>query len=246
MSVERRLRETLAVFDEVEPAPDLFRRVERSLADDLAWRRRLGRWVAAVVAGVALAILVVAGFASRSTVGTVVVPGSAIAAVETIVLASIVVTFGPLIRRFGAVFVDDVFESVDIGHAFLRLLDVAYYLVFAGYVILTVPVTRLGGRYPLRELLDTSMDRIGGLLLLMGVMHAATITALPLIGTIHASTVRNQQRSEMKSTSPSTPEAALAERVVRIVLWVAGGLAVLLLASFMLQLALGIVFGVAD
>jgi hypothetical protein len=246
MSVERRLRETLAVFDEVEPAPDLFRRVERSLADDLAWRRHLRRWMAAVVAGVTLAILVVSGVASRSTVGTVVVPGSAIAAVETMVLASIVVVFGPLIRRFGAVFVEDVFESVDIGHAFLRLLDVAYYLVFAGYVILTVPVTDLGGRYPLRELLDTSMDRIGGLLLLMGVMHAATITALPLIGTIHASTVRNQQRLGTKSPSPSTPEAALAERVVRIVLWIAGGSAVLLLAAFLLQLALGIVLGIAD
>lgn len=246
MSVERRLRETLSVFDEVEPAPDLFRRVERSVAVDLAWKRRLGRWTTAVVAGVALAILVLAGFASRSAVGTVVVPGSALAAVETMVLAGIVVMFGPLIRRFGAVFVEDVFESVDIGHAFLRLLDVAYYLVFAGYVILTVPVTGLDGLYPLRALLDTSMDRMGGLLLLMGVMHAATITALPLIGTIHASTVRNQQRSETKSASPSTPEAAFAERVVRIVLWVAGGLAVLLLAAFLLQLALGILLGVAD
>ena len=44
MNVERRLREALSEFDVVEPAPDLFRRVELSVAEDLVRRRPLRCW----------------------------------------------------------------------------------------------------------------------------------------------------------------------------------------------------------
>ena len=57
MSVERRLRETLAAFDAVEPAPDLFQRVERSVAEDLVRRRRIGRWVAGAIGGVVIGLV---------------------------------------------------------------------------------------------------------------------------------------------------------------------------------------------
>ena len=190
----------------------------------------------------------IAGSVSRSSAGTIVIPASVLVLVETMVLVGVVLAFGPLIRRFGSVFVDDVFGGVSagVGRAFLRLLDVAYYLVFAGYVIVTVPVADLGRQYALRTLLETTSDRFGGLLLLMGITHAATITALPLIGLIHASTVREQRRAAGESTVPSTSEAAFAERVVRIVLWTTGGLTALLLAAFLLQLVVGIILGLGD
>ena len=245
MSVERRLRETLAAFDAVEPAPDLFRRVERSVAEDLVRRRRIGRWVAAVVGSVSLGVLVVAGFTRLSAAGTLVVTTWPLVAVETVLLGGLVVAFGPLIRRFGAVFVDDVFgdSTEDVGMVFLRLIDVAYYLVFAGYVILTTPVSDVDGVRALGAMLEVTVERFGGLLLLMGVMHAATITVLPLIGLIHASTVREQCRAAL--TSPQTPsaEAAFAERVVRIVLWTAGGLAALVAAATLLDIVAGILLG---
>ncbi len=246
MSVERRLRETLAAFDAVEPAPDLFRRVEMSVADDLARRRRLGRWVGGAVAAVSVSILVVAAFASVSSAGTVVVRVWPLVMVETVLLIAVVLAFGPLIRRFGAVFVDDVFgdPGEGVGRAFLRLLDVAYYLVFVGYVILTVPISDVVGTRALGPMLEVTVDRFGGLLLLIGVMHTATIVALPLIGLIHASTVREQRRSALDPRPSSTAEAAVAERVVRIVLWTAGGLSVLVAAALLLNIVLGILFGI--
>jgi hypothetical protein len=245
VSVEGRLKDTLAAFDAVEPAPDLFSRVERSVADDLTRRRRVGRWVASIIGSLSVAVLVVASLSSRAPDGTIVIPGWPAVAVETALLIGVVLAFGPLIRRFGSVFIDDVFEgsSDGVGSAFLRLLDVAYYLVFAGYIVLTVPVADLAGRPSLRSLLDVAADRFGGLLLLMGIMHAATIAVLPLIGLIHASTVREQQRSAMPAPPPSTPGAALAERVVRIVLWSAGGVAGLLLAAVVLNIVLSVLLG---
>lgn len=241
MSVERRLRETLSAFDAVEPAPDLFRRVEMSVADDLVRRRRIGRWVAGVVAAAALAVVVVASSARVSSPGTIVVVAWRVIAVETVLLGAVVVAFGPLIRRFGAVFVDDVFSgSKGVGMAFLRLLDVAYYLVFVGYVVLTVPISRLDGTRALGPMLDATVERFGGLFLLMGVMHAVTITALPLIGLIHASTVREQSRAALQVPPVPTAAAASAERVVRVVLWSAGGLAALLAAATLLNIVVGI------
>ena len=245
MSVERRLRETLAAFDAVEPAPDLFRRVERSVAEDLARRRRIGLWVAVAVGSLSLAALVVAGFARLSSAGTVVVTVWPLIVVETALLGGLVAAFGPLIRRFGAVFVEDVFGDATegVGMAFLRLLDVAYYLVFAGYVILTTPLSDVDGVRALGPMLEVTVERFGGLLLLMGVMHAATITVLPLIGLIHASTVREQRRAALSSPQTPSAEAAFAERVVRIVLWTAGGLAALVAAATLLNIVAGILLG---
>ncbi len=245
MSVEQRLKDTLAAFDAVEPAPDLFRRVERSVADDLVRRRRIGRWVAGAVGAVSLAVLVVSSFTAVSSVGTAIVDTWALVSVETVLLIGVVLAFGPLIRRFGAVFVDDVFGDATegVGVAFLRLLDVAYYLVFSGYVILTVPISDLGGTRALGPMLEATAERVAGLLLLMGVMHAVTITVLPLIGLIHASTLREQERATLRSPPAPTREAAFAERVVRVVLWVAGGLVGLLLAAFVLNVVLGVLLG---
>ena len=166
-------------------------------------------------------------------------------AIETVLLGGLVMAFGPLIRRFGAVFVDDVFgdSTGGVGMVFLRLLDVAYYLVFVGYVILTTPLSGLERMRALGPMLEVTVERFGGLLLLMGVMHAATITVLPLIGLIHASTVREQRRAALSSPPTSSAAATHAERIVRIVLWAAGGLAALVVAATLLNIVAGILLG---
>ncbi len=115
--------------------------------------------------------------------------------------------------------------------------------MFVGYVVLTVPISDLDGTRALGPMLEATVERFGGLLLLMGVMHAVTITALPLIGLIHASTVREQRRAALPSPPPPTEAAAFAERVVRVVLWTAGGFAALLAAAALLNIVVGILFG---
>ncbi len=246
MSVERRLVEALAAYESVEPAPDLFRRVEMSVAEDLTRRRRVARWVAGIVAGSSVTLLTVAAVTSVSPAGTLEAPGWAIAATESIVLVAVVLAFGPLIRRFGAIFVEDVFGGSAIGGAFLRLLDVAYYLIFAGYVVVTAPVDGLDRQLPLTAMLESSLPRIGGILLLMGVIHAVTLSVLPVIGLIHASTVRGQRRGGAGRQLPSSPGAATGERVVRIVLWTAGSLVGLGVLGVVAQVLLAILFGVRE
>jgi hypothetical protein len=245
MSVERRLVEALAAYESVEPAPDLFRRVELSVADDLARRRRVTRSIAGIAAGISAILLGVASVTSVSFTGVLVTPGWAIAGAESAILLAVVLVFGPVIRRFGSVFVEDVFDGASdgVGRAFLQLLDAAYYLIFSGYLIVTAPVQGLDQHRSLTVMLESSLARIGGILLLMGVIHAVTLTVLPVIGLIHASTVRAQLRSGAVEELPSIPGAGTAERVVRIILWVAGSLAALLLFALFIQVVGAIVFG---
>ncbi|HEY5650471.1 MAG TPA: hypothetical protein VIW46_03420 [Acidimicrobiia bacterium] len=248
MSVERRLTEAFAAYESVEPAPDLFRRVELSVADDLARRRRVARRIAGIVACMGVMLLSGAAVTSVAPAGTLVAPGWSVAAAEAITLIAVIVTFGPMIRRFGAVFIEDAFGGMaaGFGAAFLQLLDVAYYLIFVGYVIVTAEVDGLGRQLSLTVMLESSLLRIGGIFALMGVIHALTLSVLPLIGLIHASTVRAVRRSGAGRELPATPGAVMAERVVRIILWALGSLMALAVLGLVAQVVVSILFGVGD
>jgi hypothetical protein len=248
MSTERRLVEALSEFESVEPAPDLFRRVEVSVAEDLVRRRRVARWIGGVAVGISTILLAVASVSSVTPLGVLAAPGWSIAIAESLVLFGVIVVFGPLMRRFGAVFVEDVFGGATegVGRAFLQLLDVAYYLIFFGYIVLTTPVEGLGQDRAMTVMLESSLPRLGGILLLMGVTHAVTLTLLPVIGLIHASTVRAHQRARAGEELSSTPGAATADRVVRIILWITGSVAGLLVFALAIQIFLAVVFGAVE
>ncbi len=241
MTLERRLTEALAAFDRVEPSPDLFARVERSLAEDLAHRRRVRLWALVTAGSLGAAVAAVVLMASVSPVGRVTAPAWGIRAIELAILIGLTVALGPAIRRFGALFVDDVFRSSpDTGARFLKLIDVAYYLVFLGYALSGIVLQNAGRDLSIALLLRTLLDRVGGLLLLMGLLHAATIAMLPLIGLLHASTVRRHRRAALGAAAPPpSPRAEQAERVVRIMLW-------LLIAAIVVQMlvGLGVVVGI--
>jgi hypothetical protein len=235
VTVERRLSEALSAFDRVEPSPDLFARVERSLAEDLAHRRRIRRWALAAAGSLAVAATAVAGLSSVSSEGRVVAPAWGIRAVEFAVLIGLTVVLGPAIRRFGSLFVEDVFRlSPDTGTRFLKLIDVAYYLVFLGYALAGVVLQSAGRELLLASLLGTLFDRVGGLLLMMGLLHATTIAVLPVIGLLHASIVRRHRRAALgASAPPPSARAQQAERVVRLMLW-------LVVAAVVVQVLVGI------
>ena len=223
MSLERRIIEALGEYDGFEPSPDLFTRVQRSLEQDEAHRRTVRRSVTIVI----FAIGVVAGYlelvSHRSSLGTLVAERWALELLETVVMVSLVVVIGPLIRRFGGIFIEDVFRlAPDAGRRFLRLLDVAYYLVFAGYTLVTVQFVDLSHLATLGFLLSELVERIGGLLLLMGALHAATIAALPALGLVFSSSVRRAAREVAGAGSPPvSPGAVQAEMVARFIVWVA-------------------------
>lgn len=242
MSLEERLREVLRRADEYEPSPDLFARVRRSIEEDAAHRRRIRRAVASALTGVAT---LAAWFALTTDVadGRLVVPWWAVELAVDAVLAGLIVVLGPLIKRFGKTYARDVFRAnPPTGDRFLRLFDIAYYLIFVGYLLVTAhygpePAWRLGGLGPQ---LEEAFIRLGGMLLLMGLLHGSAITGLPVIGLLFSSTWRRRDRAEMgEQAPPPDPRAQAAERLAAAIVW---GLAALVIVGALI-LAVLIVLG---
>lgn len=103
----------------------------------------------------------------------------------TVLLVAIVLVLGPLIKRFGKSYAADVFRhNPRTGKSYLVLMDVAYYLVFTAYVLFTVRFTpdRRWGRTVTATQVEDEVVRVGGMLLLMGILHGLNVLSLPVIG----------------------------------------------------------------
>lgn len=229
MSIENRLSDALKEFDRVEPSLDLFDRVHRSLAEDIAHRRRVRSSVALTLGSVSAFALLIIAVSSQSSLGTWVAPRWVFVVSEFVIMVTIVVCLGPAIGRFGEIFVAGVFGiEAGTGRHFLQLLDVAYYLAFGGYTLLTTSTRGFSGRFAVALQLSDSLSRVGGLLLIMGLLHAVTLTILPVIGLVHASLVRQYRRAAAGASAPSVgPNAERAERLVRRLVWIGLGLSVM-------------------
>jgi hypothetical protein len=188
VNVEQRLVNALRATDRVEPSPDLWSRVVHSIEEDRAHRRRVVRSFAvttAVVAG-----LVVVGLLNLidTPLGRQVRVG-AMELIETIALVVLVAVLGPAIRRFGRGYAHDLWRTTpDMPTSLLRLLDVAYLLVFGGYILLTTYFDFGRSTTLVAEQVENLFARVGGLVLTMGLLHAATIITLPLIALVSNST----------------------------------------------------------
>lgn len=201
MTVEDRLIAALRATDEVEPSPDLWSRVVHSIDEDRAHRRRVRTSIAVTVGVVAVLTAIGALASTEGPLGRHVRP----AMFELLTIAALialVLVLGPAIRRFGRGYASDLWPAdPDLASRLIRLLDLAYYLVFAGYILLSVDLTfaesdashaaclladdachSLGGQ------LQVAAVRIGGLLVVMGVLHAVTIVVLPFLALISNST----------------------------------------------------------
>jgi len=101
------------------------------------------------------------------------------------VLVAIVAVLGPLIKRFGKGYAADVFRANPrTGKSYLVLMDFAYYLIFGAFVLFTVqfePDTGWAQSVNAQQL-EASVVRIGGMLLLMGLLHGLNVLSLPVIG----------------------------------------------------------------
>ncbi len=207
MNVEQLLHETLHRADSYEVSPDLFARVRRSIEEDRAHRRRVRTTVAWTLAGL---LSVTAYLVALAEVidGRVTWPWWALEALTTAILITLILVLGPLIRRFGRIFASSVFTAHPAtAQHFLRVLDVAYYLVFTAFVLIETQVI------PREEWLGTSGNavhlqwlagRIGGMLLLMGLLHAVTIALLPVLGVVYSSIWRQLTPEEQQTATDET------------------------------------------
>jgi hypothetical protein len=188
LELERRL---VAAFADaratVVEQPDLFARVVRTIEEDVARRRfrvELVSGIAAfVVANAALALAL-----SDYRNGRIVMPWWVIELITNIVLVAIAIALGPFIKRFGRSYAADVFRANPrTGKSYLVLTDVAYYLIFTAFILFTVRFEQADNWVTSRaELYQHELARVGGILLVMGLLHTANVVALPVIGNLLA------------------------------------------------------------
>ena len=101
------------------------------------------------------------------------------------VLVVALVVLGPLIKRFGRSYAADVFRANPrTGKSYIVLMDIAYYLIFTAYILFTTVYEQQTGWADTvtADQLRQSTLRIGGMLLIMGILHGANVLSLPLIG----------------------------------------------------------------
>ena len=170
------------------PSPDLFERVLDSIDADRR-RRRTGLLVAAAgVAAVALIALAVLTLTPRPN-GALAMPWWILEVATTLVLVAIAVWLGPFIKRFGRAYAADVFYDNPLtGKSYIVLTDIVYYLIFAAYILMTAhftPAEEWNNQFSgvvSGEQIGAAALRVGGILLVIGILHGANIVLMPVLG----------------------------------------------------------------
>ena len=102
-------------------------------------------------------------------------------------MVGLAVWLGPFIRRFGKAYAADVFRANPrTGKSFIVLMDVAYYLIFSAYILFTLqfePASDWEETVNAAQMQDTAI-RLGGILLIVGLLHGLNVLTLPVMGRI--------------------------------------------------------------
>jgi hypothetical protein len=186
-ALEDRLHDALTSGDPGRTvSPDLFARVVGSIEDDRSRRRRVRStataWVAAVAAATATVTIL-----EREGVD---MPWWTLEIATTLGLIAIALWLGPFIKRFGRAYAADVFHDNPLtGKSYIVLTDVVYYLIFTAYILFTVRFEPDRGwglltdrAYITAAQLKFEVERIGGILLIIGVLHGLNIVLMPVLG----------------------------------------------------------------
>ena len=167
----------------VDPSPDLFTRIRSGIDTDRRRRHRQRRRIIATAATTAVAT---GGFVAlvyrqgEPHMNWWILEVGAFA-----LLAAIALILGPFIKRFGRSYAADVFRSnPSTGKSFIVLTDFAYYLIFSAYILFTTTIDRprewtatVGA-----EQVEHTVVRVGGILLIIGLLHGVNLLVLPIIG----------------------------------------------------------------
>jgi hypothetical protein len=187
---------------------DLYERVAHAIAADDERRRRnlrLGMGAGAVVVAATALIL------SLSDEGRIQMRWYILELISNLVLLATAVILGPLIKRFGKSYAGDVFRANPrTGKSFLALTDVAYYLIFLSFIMFTMSFERQSD-WTLNvsaEQLKVEVARLGGILLIIGLLHSANIVFLPLIGRLLTMNKQLDDSIDSRGAPPSAPPTA--------------------------------------
>ena len=170
------------------PSPDLFDRVLDSIEADQR-RRRHGILTAAAAAVLVTAVTAAVLLLTPRTNGALAMPWWILEVAVTLVLVAMAVWLGPFIKRFGRAYAADVFHDNPLtGKSYIVLTDIVYYLIFAAYILFGVHFAPqadwhndLSGLVT-AEQLAFSAARIGGILLIIGILHGINIVLMPVLG----------------------------------------------------------------
>jgi hypothetical protein len=186
-TLEQRLHDALAEEAQETVSPDLFARVVGSIEDDRRRRHRVRRIVASWVAGIGLSAALIAIFIPKDKEGLH-MPWWILEVAATLGLVAIALWLGPFIKRFGRAYAADVFHDNPLtGKSYIVLTDIVYYLIFTAYILFTVRFEPDPGW---RALLDEAtaaqakweVERVGGILLIIGILHGLNIVLMPVLG----------------------------------------------------------------
>lgn len=181
--IEHTLQDALEQFESVEGGPDLLDRIEMAIAADERRRIRVRR----VVAGASALVMAVIGLTTWMVQGGTDMDWWILELITTATLFGIAFVLGPLIRRYGKSYVADAFApNAATGKTFIVLADVAYYLIFTAYILLTTSFQQrtawgvFGNVTP--EQIQHEVARVGGILAIIGILHAVNLFLMPLVG----------------------------------------------------------------
>ncbi|HEX9863499.1 MAG TPA: hypothetical protein VGC03_00875 [Acidimicrobiia bacterium] len=212
-SLEGRIREALHATGDYQPSVDLFARLQRSIEEDRAHRRRILVTAITSTLGLLLLGLFVAASSQRSPTGLWTIPKWSLQAIIEVVLVAILIAVAPALRRLGGPLLDDVFHlRPDTGVLFSKLLDIAYYLFFGGLIVHNFDPTDLHQPIAIpSEELWLGTGGIAAFLMILGVAHVANLAVLPIIGLLFTSLTRRAARRDAGSSAP--PESSQARKV---------------------------------
>jgi len=237
MNLENRLTDALHRTDDYQPSVDLFARLNRSIEEDQAHRRRNRNVSAAVVIGFGILTSFLMALADRDPNGQLVLPKWSMQVVVFAVLTSCLLVLGPAIRRLGQPYLLDVFHmSPPTGNRFSRLLDIAYYLFFGGGILSSLDLTETGSLLPAAESLSSGVQQVALFLTVLGLAHVGNLLLLPIGGLLFSSLTRRALRRAAGSQAPPASERARkADRlvtamvVISVLLGIGSGLLVIAL-----------------
>jgi hypothetical protein len=197
-ALEDRLHEALTEVGRTHaPAPDLFARVVDGIEQDRRRRSHTRLVVAAWAVGVALVTVLVATLTPRGP-GGLEMPWWILELGTNAVLVGIALWLGPFIKRFGRAYAADVFHDNPLtGKSYIVLTDIVYYLIFAAYILFSLHVAPQKGwnntfgdnlvesaheGLVTAEMVTWEIERIGGILLIIGLLHGLNIVLMPVLG----------------------------------------------------------------